>query len=255
MKTENESIISKKCISCRSDLNEGASRCSSCGRFIGLKGEFFYYSSFFAAIASLISIVTIAFTGYVDVLASRSPDLNIKVSEATFVKIHNLTCDPENLHGEKPDAPSTYGDPPGKQLRVEGTIENKGNLAGELRIDHGLIMALNPNVTPPILAEFSPDPNESRFFVGAGSTVSFSIISDVYSISSDGYNISEIDVLPRFKEALRRQDYFRHKIVVEYYTYESGSRIESNISQELDFYLEPFSKGWRVDGGPYDSFC
>ena len=121
-----------------------------------IKGEFFYYPSFFAAISSPISIVTIAFTGCVDVLALRSPDLNIKVSEATFVRIHNLTCDPGKLHGEKPDAPSTHGDPPGKQLRVEGTIENKGNLAGELRIDHGLIKALNPDVTPEILAQLSP---------------------------------------------------------------------------------------------------
>lgn len=67
-----------------------------------------YYGTLDGAIVSVISLVTIAITGYFDVLAPKRPILSVNVSEAAFENIRNLTCDAEKFGGEAPLTPATY---------------------------------------------------------------------------------------------------------------------------------------------------
>lgn len=241
-----------KCVSCKSVLLDGATRCASCGRFTGWKGSFFSYASWFGAIASVVSLITIAITGYYEVLAPKRPDMSVSVSEATFTKIVNLTCDASKLNGEKPQIPWTFGDPPGEKLLVEGIIQNKGNLAGEVRFAGGYIKFADLERVARPLAALDPVEAGSRYFVEPASTISFSIELPVFRDNSDGFYMAEVEYDPMDRG---RKLYMTERLEMSYFTYEAGRRLEDTISQKVDFYLEPRSNGWLVDGQPHRFLC
>ncbi len=246
------SAIPSKCISCKSELFEGATRCAACGRFTGWKGSFFNYASWFGASASVTSLITIATTGYYEVLAPKRPNIAVSISEATFTEIKNLTCDPSKLNDEKPTIPWTYGDPPGERLLVEGIIENKGNLAGEVRFSDGYIKFADLEKIARPLAAIDPVEVNSRYFVEPSSTVSFSMELPVFRENSDGFYVAEVDYDPMDRG---RKLFMSERLELRYFTYEAGRRLDNEVSQIVDFYLEPLSNGWLVDGKPHKHLC
>ncbi|WP_157063828.1 hypothetical protein [Phaeobacter sp. 11ANDIMAR09] len=141
---------------------------------------------------------------------------------------------------------------PSDLLLIEGVIENTGNLAGELRFSSGDIRFQDQERIARPLAAFGPVESGDRYFVNAGGTIPFTVRAPVYRDNSDGFYVAEIEIDPM--EAGRKL-FIRERISLVFYTYASGQRTSQRLTQELDFYLEPVSSGWIVDGKEFTFLC
>lgn len=245
----NKSATRELCSACKSKLNVGASRCANCGQHIGKLGTFYSTSSVIGAVLAITSLVTVAISLYIDVLKPRKADLVISFTDATFQKITNLTCDA--LDGNTSlMVPRFNGDTPGNEILIEGIISNSGNVAGQLRILNGHMRLLSTeNEFSAPLAGIGEPIGNSRFLVEPNTTISFSVSSPIGRINSDGAYVAEVN-LP-VPPPNGRIIYSRDILAINYITYNNGISNEHSAEQAIDFFMEPFSENWKVDGTKY----
>ena len=219
-----------------------------------MTGEALFYATIAGGVATLVSLATLAWTSYTNTFSARKPDLEVSLYEVRFHDIH-LTCRPHDGDGYvETFYPHTNGNPPGKIVRVRGSVYNAGTLAGNIEFiaGHLLLPSLDPEVITSPLAGFEALAEAATVFTEPGATTPFSFDASVEQISSDGYLFGAIEF--PFPPSRAPIDHGQLTVRLSYFRFEEGRIILDGTQSVVPATIvSPAVTPWTVVG-PQEDF-
>lgn len=238
-----------QCNSCKSQINEGAKRCASCGQHVGLLSTVSTFATIAGAVLAVVSLVTIATTLVTEHILPKSAVMSIRATDAGFSDIRNLTCRRLDNQSDLPLMPQLKGLPPGDTLVLEGTITNNGNVVGELRVGSGGVFdkdfSKRADLSQPLAVFDAPFQND-KYLVEPGATVSFSAEFKVYANNSRGFLRGTIEGFQPFDEG--DVPISTQEIGLTIYTYQKDKIEEDRVYFNLPIIMLAPRNSWFVDG-------